>query len=750
MSVTLQNPVASYTANGVTTVFPFSFRLLLASDLMVQVTDLSGNATEKVNGVDYTVTGAGLESGGAVVFASAPASGFKVLVARESALTRDIDYQNNGDLLAESVNLDFDRLWLVLQEIINGAAGVNGSVRAPIPETLATLPAALARANMLLAFDSNGNPTVTAPVSGTAADVLIQLADAASLGNGDARIAVKYNAAGSVARTQHKKNADTVSIFDFGDGLATDGSADWSAAFAAANAASLSIDCGDASHIFKLLTPVVLRSGTTLFGEYPEIWQGTANTECFNIEGKSNITFSGLVGRGIGTDHIDSDSSRAVFAYGGTSGSNIQTLFCRFYNFAYTPVRHANIAGVVFAHNIVEGPGSPTLTNVSSGRCYGFLADAGCTDVKVFGGAITKTAQGIRLEGVAGFGIDNLTIGGIVGQHGCYLGSGLSDGTLTGVRVNGVPLIGIKVQASNAAATDNRRISIVGGSVANCGDQGILICNGGGSTAQAVKNRGVVVSGVTVRNTGSSGINLQNLIGGAVVGCTVDGAVFSGVNLSASSRVIVGLCVIENSALSGIRDESPCTDIRLLNNTLADNATAATPGDRFGILAQDMTRWEISGNSISDSAAKMQYGIYCPGGDQTTLMMRNNDVSQATEYALRLKNATDAAKVYSGNTWAGTLGPTFNEPAAPTVASAATLTLPQQANIVKVSGSTTITSINAGGHSGRLVMLVLTSTAQITDGGNIKLAGNATGAANRTVLLACDGVDWWEGGRVAT
>jgi hypothetical protein len=749
MSVTLQTPYASYTANGATTVFPFSFRLLKDTDLNVQVTDLLGVATQKTLGVDYTVTGAGLDSGGAAVFLAAPTSGYKITVARDTVLTRDIDYQDNGDLLADTVNLDFDRIWLAMQEFFNGVSGVAGALRAPFPEAMPTLPAAALRANMVQAYDANGNPTVLVPASGTAADVLIQLADAATVGNGDARIAVKYNAAGSVARSQHKKNADTVSIFDFGEGLATDGSADWSAAFAAANLASLSIDCGDAAHIFKVLTPVALRSGTTLYGEFPEIRQGTANTECFNIEGKSNITFSGLVGRGIGTDHNDSDSSRACFAYGGTSGANIRTLFCRFYNFGYTPVRHQGNAGVTFGHNYVEGPGSPTLTNGTSGRCYAFLADAGCTDVKVFGGTFTKTAQGARIEQVARFGISDLDITGIVGQHGLYLGSGLSDGTVSGVRVNGVPLIGIKVQASNAA-TDNRRIAILGGSIANCGDQGILVCNGGGGTAQAVKNRGVVVAGVVVRTTGGSGINIQNTIGGVVANCTIDGAGFSGVNLSASSRVTVGVCTIENSALSGIRDEFPCTDIRLLNNTLHDNATAATVGDRFGILAQDMTRWAISGNAISDAAAKMQYGIYCPGGDQTTLVMRNNDVFQATEYGLRLKNATDAAKVYSGNTWAGTLGPTFNEPAAPTVASAATLTLPQQADFVKVSGSTTITTINASGHSGRMVMLALTGTAQITDGGNIRLAGNATGAANRTLLLACDGVDWWEGGRVAT
>jgi hypothetical protein len=82
----------------------------------------------------------------------------------------------------------------------------------------------------------------------------------------------------------------------------------------------------------------------------------------------------------------------------------------------------------------------------------------------------------------------------------------------------------------------------------------------------------------------------------------------------------------------------------------------------------------------------------------------------------------------------------------PTVASAATTTLPLGGDVITVTGTTTITGITAS-WSGRRVTLVMTSTAQITDGSNLKIAGNFTGAADRTITLVSDGVNWFEAGR---
>lgn len=113
MSVPAQIPISGpYIANGVTTQFAYKFYLLFATDMQVFVGGL-----KKTLNTDYTVNGVGNSQGGNVVFTTAPASGLEVLIKRATPYTRQTDYADNGDLLADVVNDDFDRIWLALQEI---------------------------------------------------------------------------------------------------------------------------------------------------------------------------------------------------------------------------------------------------------------------------------------------------------------------------------------------------------------------------------------------------------------------------------------------------------------------------------------------------------------------------------------------------------------------------------------------------------------------------------------------------------
>lgn len=160
MAVTEQTPIQTYTANGSTTVFAFPFLALLAGDLVVTVSTTDTEPDVMTLGVDYTVAGLGVSSGGTVTFVVAPANGAEVIIYRDTSLTRSTDYQDNGDLLAAVVNEDFDRLWLAMQE-----RGLNDtrSLRLPIGEGPADLPALSVRANKALGFNSLGLPEMIAP-----------------------------------------------------------------------------------------------------------------------------------------------------------------------------------------------------------------------------------------------------------------------------------------------------------------------------------------------------------------------------------------------------------------------------------------------------------------------------------------------------------------------------------------------------------------------------------------------------------
>ncbi|MFC4518617.1 hypothetical protein [Cupriavidus pinatubonensis] len=147
MSVPDQTTIFQYTGNGVTTTFAYGFYLLSEEDIVVSVDDV-----ELTTG--FTVNGIGSQSGGAVIFDTAPADGVSIVILRQVAIQRDTDYQRNGDLRAQTLNLDFDRLWMAMQD---ARRDKNSALHYPVIENLnGELPSAGARANQLLGFGATG------------------------------------------------------------------------------------------------------------------------------------------------------------------------------------------------------------------------------------------------------------------------------------------------------------------------------------------------------------------------------------------------------------------------------------------------------------------------------------------------------------------------------------------------------------------------------------------------------------------
>lgn len=229
-----------YAGNNVTTVFPFSFQVFGVDDVSWSLTTAAGNTTDLIRGTHYSVT---LNSdqdsnpGGSINYplSGSPLATGDTLVG-VGALPYDqvTDLPPGGPYRATVVEQTFDRTVFQVQQLVEVLD--RALVFSPSDPTGSTLPPASSRADRLLGFDSLGRILLSAPVSGSASALALDLANTSDSTKGDALLGVKQPFTGAFARTQHDKNAEFVSIKDFG--AVGDGVTDDTAALTAALAAS--------------------------------------------------------------------------------------------------------------------------------------------------------------------------------------------------------------------------------------------------------------------------------------------------------------------------------------------------------------------------------------------------------------------------------------------------------------------------------------------------------------------------------
>ena len=215
MAVSVETPIQSATANGVSTVFPYSFTILKVTDLIV-VGLTGGVQATYIYGVDYTLTGLGTNAG-SVVFSVPPTVGTTVTAYRSTSLSRSPDYQNNGDFRAVTINADLNRIWYLLQEMVLGGRGAATSLRVPNGETVDPLPPANQRGGFLLGFDGQGKLSLIVAAAQSASALALSLLGAA----GTTLINFVAAGVGAILRPLQDKLRENVSILDYG-GVADD------------------------------------------------------------------------------------------------------------------------------------------------------------------------------------------------------------------------------------------------------------------------------------------------------------------------------------------------------------------------------------------------------------------------------------------------------------------------------------------------------------------------------------------------
>ena len=156
MTISTTTSKVSYTGNGVTDAFAYTFKIFADSEVTVYVDNVLKTLT-----THYTVSGAGTASGGNVTFTAGniPASSTSVVLLRNITKTQLTDYVENDSFPAETHESALDKLTMLVQDVDNAVTGdifrfadsVGDAGVVTITKTAAE------RASKVLAFDTSGD-----------------------------------------------------------------------------------------------------------------------------------------------------------------------------------------------------------------------------------------------------------------------------------------------------------------------------------------------------------------------------------------------------------------------------------------------------------------------------------------------------------------------------------------------------------------------------------------------------------------
>jgi hypothetical protein len=157
MTVSSETNVNTYSGNGATTVFAYTFPILDDDEILVQWKVVAtGVITTKTKTTHYTVSGVGESSGGNVTFTSGnePPTGTTVIFTRDMAFTQEVDYDEYDAFPAATHEEALDRLTMIAQQL---QADVDRSIKFDASVDVDTiLPTPVADAYLKLNSDADG------------------------------------------------------------------------------------------------------------------------------------------------------------------------------------------------------------------------------------------------------------------------------------------------------------------------------------------------------------------------------------------------------------------------------------------------------------------------------------------------------------------------------------------------------------------------------------------------------------------
>jgi hypothetical protein len=164
MTVSSTSNKVSLVGNGTNDTFAYNFPIFTGEESTLNV---YVDSVKKTLTTHYTVTGAGVSSGGNVVFTAGniPANTAKVVIERILARTQLSDWNDYDKFPAETLEDAVDRLTFVSQEIDEEVGrAIKFATTVTDVGTVEVTDDAAARANKVFGFDNAGNLTATVEI----------------------------------------------------------------------------------------------------------------------------------------------------------------------------------------------------------------------------------------------------------------------------------------------------------------------------------------------------------------------------------------------------------------------------------------------------------------------------------------------------------------------------------------------------------------------------------------------------------
>lgn len=167
-----------FLGNGITTDFPFTFKVFSVDQVFVTLMDAAGVEHAGISGADYTVAlnaDQNTMPGGTVATATPPAPGTRLTITSRVPNLQHLDLTNQGGFYPTTINQALDRATIQIQQLAERA---SRAVSFPVSDSdpAPQLPSAMQRKGAVLAFDEAGMP-IAGPAINAIGAVLTAIQD---------------------------------------------------------------------------------------------------------------------------------------------------------------------------------------------------------------------------------------------------------------------------------------------------------------------------------------------------------------------------------------------------------------------------------------------------------------------------------------------------------------------------------------------------------------------------------------------